>query len=292
MGLLLNNVNDRILKALGHLARVHQEGSVDSFLKRVSDSHARNLLASALSKAFKDLEDHLGKEILEDGKPQRINAFGKQLAGFALKMENEIDSLLRQEKNWVTFTGPTTFLSQYLDPKLGTLSNKSGFRIQVGMGNTDDSLKAIQEKTVDIAILRLSALQRLTESDRKKLKWKVLAQIKYHWVAPKSYPKYRDFKNGSVKMVGLSGRGELMSAVHAKFPKIDWAIYLPSFTSIHSFVLQNQYGALLPDSLARDLPNTFWSEPAETIKDRQVVAVTRKLDFNNYPALQECLNTL
>ena len=292
MGLLLNNVNDRILKALGHLARVHQEGSVDSFLKRVSDSHARNLLASALSKAFKDLEDHLGKEILEDGKPQRINAFGKQLAGFALKMENEIDSLLRQEKNWVTFTGPTTFLSQYLDPKLGTLCNKSGFRIQVGMGNTDDSLKAIQEKTVDIAILRLSALQRLTESDRKKLKWKVLAQIKYHWVAPKSYPKYQDFKNGSVKMVGLSGRGELMSAVHAKFPKIDWAIYLPSFTSIHSFVLQNQYGALLPDSLARDLPNTFWSEPAETIKDRQVVAVTRKLDFNNYPAIQECLNTL
>ena len=292
MGLLLNNVNDRILKALGHLARVHQEGSVDSFLKRVSDSHARNLLASALSKAFKDLEDHLGKEILEDGKPQRINAFGKQLAGFALKMENEIDSLLRQEKNWVTFTGPTTFLSQYLDPKIGTLSNKSGFRIQVGTGNTDDSLKAIQEKTVDIEILRLSALQRLTESDRKKLKWKVLAQIKYHWVAPKSYPKYRDFKNGSVKMVGLSGRGELMSAVHAKFPKIDWAIYLPSFTSIHSFVLQNQYGALLPDSLARDLPNTFWSEPAETIKDRQVVAVTRKLDFNNYPAIQECLNTL
>lgn len=292
MGLLLNNVNDRILKALGHLARVHQEGSVDSFLKRVSDSHARNLLASALSKAFKDLEDHLGKEILEDSKPQRINAFGKQLAGFALKMENEIDSLLRQEKNWVTFTAPITFLAQYLDPKIGTLCNKSGFRIQVGMGNTDDSLKAIQEKTVDIAILRLSALQRLTESDRKKLKWKVLAQIKYYWVVPKSYPKYRDFKNGSVKMAGLSGRGELMSAVRAKFPKIDWAIYLPSFTSIHSFVLQNNHAALLPDSLARDLPKTFWSEPAETIKDRQVVAVTRKFDFNNYPAIQDCLNTL
>jgi len=292
MGLLLNNVNDRILKALGYLARVHQEGSVERFLKRVSDAHARSLQASVLSKAFKDLEDHLGKEILEDGKPQRINDFGRQLAGFALKMENEIDALLRQEKNWVTFTGPTTFLAQYLDPKLGTLCNKSGFRIQVGMGNTDDSLKAIQEKTVDIAILRLSALQRLTESDRKKLKWKVLAQIKYHWVVPKSLPKYRDFKNGSVKMAGLSGRGELMSAVHAKFPKIDWAIHLPSFTSIHSFVQQNHYGALLPDSLARELPKTFWIEPAETIKDRQVVAVTRKLDFNNYPAIQECLKVL
>jgi len=292
MGLLLNNVNDRILKALGYLARVHQEGSVERFLKRVSDAHARNLQASVLSKAFKDLEDHLGKEILEDGKPQRINDFGRQLAGFALKMENEIDALLRQDKNWVTFTGPTTFLAQYLDPKLGTLCNKSGFRIQVGMGNTDDSLKAIQEKTVDIAILRLSALQRLTESDRKKLKWKVLAQIKYHWVVPKSFPKYRDFKNGSVKMAGLSGRGELMSAVHAKYPKIDWAIHLPSFTSMHSFVLQNHYGALLPDSLARTLPKTFWIEPAETIKDRQVVAVTRKLDFNNYPAIQECLKVL
>jgi len=160
------------------------------------------------------------------------------------------------------------------------------------MGNTDDSLKAIQEKTVDIAILRLSALQRLTETDRKKLKWKVLAQIKYHWVVPKSLPKYRDFKNGLVKMAGLSGRGELMTAVHAKYPKIDWAIHLPSFTSIYSFVQQNHYGALLPDSLARDLPKTFWIEPAETIKDRQVVAVTRKLNFNNYPAIQECLKVL
>ena len=293
MGLLLNNVNDRILKALGHLARVHQEGSVDSFLKRVSDSHARNLLASALSKAFKDLEDHLGKEILEDGKPQRINAFGKQLAGFALKMENEIDSLLRQDKNWISFTGPATFLTHYLDPKIGTLCNRLGLKIHVGMGNTDDSLQAIQNKTVDIALIRLSALQRLTETDRKRLKTKVLAQIAYVWAVPKAFPKHRDFKKGTVRMAGLSGRGELMGAVLEKYPAVDWAVFLPSFTAIHSFMLNNgQYGAVLPASLAKALPKSYHLDPLDALKDRKVAAVARKLDFENNPALQDCFNVL
>jgi len=293
VALLLNNLNDRILKALGHLARVKQHGNVDALLKNIGDDHARALQASVISKAFRDLQNHLGREILEPGKPQRLNSLGRELAEKALRMENEIDALLRQENKWVSFTGPATFLAHYLDPKLGTLCNRFGLKIQVGMGNTDDSLKAIQEKTVDIALIRLSALQRLTETDRKKLKFKVLAQIAYHWVVPKSFPKHRDFRKGTVRMAGLSGRGELMSAVHAKNPSVDWAIFLPSFTAIHAFVSENgQYGALLPDTLAKDLVKNFHLEPLEAIKDRKVAAVARKLDFDNSPALQDCFGVL
>jgi len=293
MGLLLNNVNDRILKALGHLARVHQQGNVDAFLKRIADSHTRNLQASVLSKSFRDLEQLIGREILEPGKPQRLNSLGRELAQKAVRLENDIDALLRQENRWISFTGPATFLTHYLDPKIGTLCNRLGLKIHVGMGNTDDSLQAIQNKTVDIALIRLSALQRLTETDRKRLKTKVLAQITYVWAVPKAFPKHRDFKKGTVRMAGLSGRGELMGAVLEKYPAVDWAVFLPSFTAIHSFLLNNsQYGAVLPDSLAKALSKSYHLEPLDALKDRKVAAVARKLDFENNPALQECFNVL
>jgi DNA-binding transcriptional LysR family regulator len=293
MGLLLNNVNDRILKALGYLARVRHYGNVDALLKNIGDSHARALQASVISKSFRDLQTHLGREIFESGKPQRLNALGRELAEKTLRMENEIDLLLRQENKWVSITGPATFLTYYLDPKLSTLCDQLGLKIQVGMNNTSDSLRAIQAKTVDIALIRLSALQLLTETDRKRLKYKVLAQIAYYWVVPKSFPKHRHFRKGTVRMAGLSGRGELMSAVNAKNPDIDWAVFLPNFAALHAFVSRNgQYGSLLPDTLAKNLAKDFHLEPLETIKDRKVAVVARKLDFENNPNLKDCFSVL